>query len=246
GGSITLIGIISIIVVVGTRKGKRDVVVDVSEGSNLVSLFENILSLRKLLFIHNETSLPVFEYDIEYKKTVDTSLISGFLSVVASMGKQIGGIGTGEIKKLEYRNFVVNTASSDQYSVFLFSSEELNGELSSRLFDLIMWFEYSFSIEGVWDGKMDLYVEKKDLIQDKIAESLYIWLFFPLQVNDKKKKDIKKLKEIDVKIANYIVKSESVSVSSLITEFQNIELHEILNAVFTLVNKKYLLRKRFI
>ncbi|MCK5304923.1 MAG: hypothetical protein KAJ72_06715, partial [Candidatus Heimdallarchaeota archaeon] len=183
GGSITLIGIISIIVVVGTRKGKRDVVVDVSEGSNLVSLFENILSLRKLLFIHNETSLPVFEYDIEYKKTVDTSLITGFLSVVASMGKQIGGIGTGGIKKLEYRNFVVNTASSDQYSVFLFSSEELNGELSSRLFDLIMWFEYTFSIEGVWDGKMDSYVEKKNLIQDKIAESLYIWLFFPLQVN---------------------------------------------------------------
>ncbi|MCK5141846.1 MAG: hypothetical protein KAQ70_06600, partial [Candidatus Heimdallarchaeota archaeon] len=246
GGSIVLIGIISIIVVVGSRKGKGSVVVDVSEGSNLVSLFENILSLRKILFIHNETSLPVFEYDIEYKNTVDTSLITGFLSVVASMGQQIGGIGTGGIKKLEYRNFVVNTASSDLYSVFMFSSEEINGELTSRLFDLIMWFEYSFPIEGVWDGKMDLYVGKKNLIQDKIAESLYIWLFFPLQVNVKKKKDIKKLKDINVKITNYIVKSESVSISSLITEFQNIELHDILNTVFTLVNKEFLLRKRFI
>ncbi|MCK4896916.1 MAG: hypothetical protein KAS47_08905, partial [Candidatus Heimdallarchaeota archaeon] len=191
-------------------------------------------------------SLPVFEYDIEYKNTVDTSLITGFLSVVASMGQQIGGIGTGGIKKLEYRNFVVNTASSDLYSVFMFSSEEINGELTSRLFDLIMWFEYSFPIEGVWDGKMDLYVGKKNLIQDKIAESLYIWLFFPLQVNVKKKKDIKKLKDINVKITNYIVKSESVSISSLITEFQNIELHDILNTVFTLVNKEFLLRKRFI
>jgi hypothetical protein len=247
GVSIVLIAIISIVAVVGNKRGKgKGDIVDVSEGSNLVALFENILSLRKLLFIHNETSLPVFEYDIEYKKTVDTSLITGFLSVVASMGKQIGGMGTGGIKKLEYRNFVVNTASAEQYSVFMFSSEEISSELTSRLFDLIMWFEYSFSIEGVWDGKMDPYVEKKNLIQDKIAETLYIWLFFPLQLNDKKKKDIKKLKDINVKITNYIVKSESVSVSSIITEFQNVELDDILNTVFTLVNKKYLLRKRFI
>jgi hypothetical protein len=247
GVSIALIAIISIIAVVGNKRGKgKGDIVDVSEGSNIVLLFENILSLRKLLFIHNETSLPVFEYDIEYKKTVDTSLITGFLSVVASMGKQIGGMGTGGIKKLEYRNFVVNTASAELYSVFMFSSEEINSELTSRLFDLIMWFEYSFSIKGVWDGKMEPYVEKKDLIQDKIAETLYIWLFFPLQLNDKKKKDIKKLKDINVKITNYIVKSVSVSVSSIITEFQNVELDDILNTVFTLVNKKYLLRKRFI
>ncbi|MHA1201852.1 MAG: hypothetical protein ACTSQ4_04955 [Candidatus Heimdallarchaeaceae archaeon] len=247
GGSIALITIISIIAVVGNKRVKsKGLIVDVSEGSNIVALFENILSLKKLLFIHNETSLPVFEYDIEYKKTVDTSLITGFLSVVASMGKQIGGIGTGGIKKLEYRNFVVNTASAELYSVFMFSSDEINSELTSRLFDLIMWFEYSFPIEGVWGGRMTPYVEKKDLIQDKIAETLYIWLFFPLQVNDKKKKDIKKLKDINVKITNYIVKSGSVSVSSIITEFQNVELDDILNTVFTLVNKKYLLRKRFI
>jgi len=247
GVSIALIGIISIIVVVGNKRGKgKGDIVDVSEGSNIVSLFENILSLRKILFIHNETSLPVFEYDIEYKNTVDTSLITGFLSVVASMGKEIGGIGTGGIKKLEYRNFVVNTASAELYSVFMFSSEEINSELTSRLFDLIMWFEYSFPIEGVWDGKMDIFVQKKNSIEDKIAENLYIWLFFPLQLNAKKKKDIKKLKDVNVKIINHVLKSESVSISSLITKFQNIELHDILNTVFTLVNKEYLLRKRFI
>ncbi|MHA1802168.1 MAG: hypothetical protein ACTSWJ_10565 [Candidatus Heimdallarchaeaceae archaeon] len=247
GASIALIGIISIIAVVGNKRAKgKGVIVDISEGSNVVSLFESILSLSKILFIDNETSLPVFEYDIEYKKTVDTTLITGFLSVVAEMGKQIGGIGTGGIKKLEYRNFVVNNASAENYSVFIFSSDEINNELTARLFDLIMWFEYTFAFEGTWDGRMDVFVQKKSLIEDKIAENLFVWVFFPLQLNTKKIKEIKKLKDINVKIANHIVKTESVTVSSLITEFQNVELDEILNTIFTLVNNKCLLRKRFI
>ncbi|MBY9002250.1 MAG: hypothetical protein KGD64_15120, partial [Candidatus Heimdallarchaeota archaeon] len=247
GGAIGFIGLVSVIAVVGSRKGrKRETIVDVSRSSDYVSLFENVLTLRKLLFIENESSLPVFEYDIAYSNTVDTALISGFLSVVASMGEQIGGIGTGGIKKLEYRNFVVNTAAAEKYSVFLFSSKEITNIIAAQLFDLMMWFEFTFSFEGTWNGKMEPFVTKTKIIQDKIAESLYLWIFFPLVFDVKKQKEIKKLKDVNSRVVDFIAKSGSVTISSLITKYKNVDLDDILRTVFTLVNKGFLLRQRFV
>ncbi len=246
GGSTLVVGIISGIVIRRLRRNKEIVVrpVDISEGSNLVSLFENIQSLRKVLFTHTATSLPVYEYDIQYEKTVDTALITGFLSVVETMGKEIGGTGTGGIKKLEYGNFVVNTASSENYSVYLFTSTEINAEISNRLFNLVIWFENRFKLVLPWDGTMDEFNEKERIIQEKIFEDLYVWLFFPLLVNTVKVNEIYECEGINPEIADFIAKSTSVKITKLIQTFQEVELKDILYTVFTCVDNEFLLQKK--
>ena len=219
--------------------------VDVSDKSAVVELFDSVLSMKKVLFIHSETSLPVFELDVGHEIEVDTTLVSGFLTVVARMGKQIGGMDTGDIRKLEYRNFVVNSASSDIYTLFLFSTEDIHASILNKLFDLVMWFHYTFTIQGDWDGRKELFQDKRNLIQDKIAETLYLWVYFPLEYNAKNESEIKKIEGINSRIVGFIKKTKEVTISSILNNYSDLPLEESLITVFKLVNKGVLTRRQF-
>ncbi|TET80344.1 MAG: hypothetical protein E3J43_02285, partial [Candidatus Heimdallarchaeota archaeon] len=153
-GGILLITLLAAVIAIPRSRKSKAPIVDVQSKAKVVGLLDSVLSMRKILIIHSETSLPVFELDIGSEHAIETALVSGFLSAVETMGKTLGGSDTGEIKRLEYKNLVVTGASSETYTVFLFSSNEVIKEFQARLFDLIMWFEYSFKIKGkVWDGK---------------------------------------------------------------------------------------------
>ena len=248
GGSLVVILIltISLISVSRSRKKIPATFVDTTDKAKIVGLLDSVLSMRKILFIHSETSLPVYEYDIGGKTTIDSALISGFLGVVDQMGKTIGGSETGDIRKLEYKNFVVNGVSSEKYTVFLFSTSDIIKEFSAKLFDLVMWFSYTFPInQTTWDGNKEVYVNNRKLIEDKIADSLYLWIYFPLEVNPKKESEIKKLEEVNPKIVVYIKKKQQITLSALITKFQEKPLEAVLTSFFTMVNKGYLKRKQF-
>lgn len=219
--------------------------VDVSDKSAVVHLFDSVLSMKKVLFIHAETSLPVFELNAGHEIEVDTALISGFLAVVARMGKQIGGMETGDIRKLEYRNFVVNSASSDVYTLFLFSTEDIYPGILKKLFDLVMWFHYTFTIKGDWDGRIELFTDKRNLIQDKIAETLYLWVYFPLEFDAKKESEIKKIEGLNPRVVNFLKKNKEVTISSILNNYPDIPLEETLTTIFKLVNKGVLIRRQF-
>ena len=245
GGILLITLLIAVIAIPRSRKSKAPIV-DVQSKAKVVGLLDSVLSMRKILFIHSETSLPVFELDIGSEHAIETALVSGFLSVIETMGKTLGGSDTGEIKRLEYRNFVVTGASSETYTVFLFSSGEVINEFQARLFDLIMWFEYSFKIkEKVWDGKKEMFISKKKLIEDKVAESLYLWIYFPLKFNKQKSGEIKKLEKHDQRIAEFIKKKEETSISVLLKKFSDYEMEDNLTSIFRLVNKGILLRNQF-
>ena len=244
-GLIVLILLAVIIAVARTRKTK-ETIVDIKSKSKVVGLLDSVLAMRKILFVHSETSLPVFELDIGGHHIVDSALVTGFLSAVETMGKTLGGSETGEIRRVEYRNFVVTGASSETYTVFLFSSDELIKEFQNRLFDLIMWFEYSFKIKDkIWDGKREMFNARKKIIQDKVAESLYFWIYFPLKFNSQKTKEIKKLDKMEQRIAELAKKRGDVTISSLLKKYSDHEIDETLTAVFGLVNKNILLRSQF-
>jgi hypothetical protein len=245
GGILLIVLLAGIIAMSRTRKTK-DTVVDIRSKSAVVGLLDSVLAMKKILFVHSETSLPVFELDIGGTHVIDSALVSGFLSVVETMGKSLGGKDTGEIRRLEYRNFVVTGASSETYTVFLFSSDELIKQFQNRLFDLIMWFEYSFKISnGVWDGKKEIFNQRKKLIQDKVAESLYFWIYFPLGFNQQKSKDIKKLDKLEQRIAELAKKKGEVTIGSLLKKYDDYEMEDTLTAVFSLVNKDILRRSQF-
>ncbi len=245
GGILLLVLLAGIIALSRTRKTK-ETIVDIRSKSAVVGLLDSVLAMRKIIFVHSETSLPVFELDIGGVHVIDSALVSGFLSVVETMGKTLGGSDTGEIRRLEYRNFVVTGASSETYTVFLFSSDELIKDFQTRLFDLIMWFEYSFKIKDkVWDGKKEMFIARKKLIDDKVAESLYFWIYFPLKFNTQKSKEIKKLDKMEQKIAEFGKKKGEVTISSLLQRYSDYEIEDTLTAVFGLVNKGILIRNQF-
>ncbi len=237
---------ISLISVSRSRKKIPTTFVDTTDKAKIVGLLDSVLSMKKILFIHSETSLPVYDLDIGEKTEVDTTLISGFLSVVGQMGKTIGGSDTGDIRKLEYRNFVVNGVSSENYTVFLFTTSDIIKEFTAKLFDLVMWFNYTFPInQEAWDGNKETYVKNKRLIEDKIADSLYLWIYFPLEVNPRKESEVKKLKEVNPKIVAFIKKKKQITLSTLITKFQEQSLEAVLTSFFTMVNSGYLRRRQF-
>jgi len=247
GSAVLIITLIVILLSLSHRNSKKSTkIVNSSDKKKNVALVKSVLSLKKILFIHTETSLPVFELDIGQTENIDSSLVSGFLSIVDKMGKTIGGSETGSIQKIQYKNFVVNGASSETYTVFLFSNEEIIEEFKSWLFDLIMWFEYTFKIkDGSWDGKTEMFKAKKSLLEDKIAESLYLWLFFPMEVNLKKEKAIRKLNKVDNKIIFYVRKKKMVSLSEILKKFKDNEMEDVLDSVFAMINQGFLKRRYF-
>ena len=244
--SILLITLLTTVITILRVRKSRRLIIDVQNEANVVGLLDSVLSMRKILFVNSKTSLPVFELDIESENLIDSALVSGFLSAIETMGKTLGGEDTGEIRRLEYRNFVVTGASSETYAIFLFSSGEIINEFEARLFDLIMWFEDNFKIiKQVWDGSTEMFTDKQNLIEEKIAESLYIWIYFPLKFNKQKSNELKKLDKHDSRIAEYVMKRDEITIIELFNEFSDYEVEDSLTSVFRLVNKGVLLRNQF-
>jgi hypothetical protein len=248
GASVGVIILLSITLVTVSRSRKKisETFIDTTDKAKIVGLLDSVLAMKKILFIHSESSLPVYELDIGGGSSIDIALVSGFLGAVGQMGKEIAGSETGDIRKLEYRNFVVNSVSSDTYTTFLFSTSDITREFTARLFDLVMWFSYTFPIkQEVWDGKKEVYVKNKKLIEDKIADTLYLWIYFPVEVNPRKESEMKKLEEVNPKIIVYAMKKKLVTLSEIIKKFSEQPLEDVLISFFTMVNKGFLIRKQF-
>ena len=243
---IVVIAVIAISATVVSSRKKPEEIMDIHDKSKVVGLLESVLALKKVLILHSETSLPVFEMDIGPSSGVESTLVSGFLAALTQMGRTISGSEAGEIRKLQYRNFVVSSAKSETYTIYLFSTDDIIKEIQAKLFDIIMWFDYSFQIkDSIWDGRIEMFQEKRSLIQDKLADSLYVWLYFPLKFNQTKSKELKKLDKNDLRIALFMKKKEEGRVSEIITKFQDSPIEEILTSVFQLLNKGFLERSQF-
>ena len=109
-----------------------------------------------------------------------------------------------------------------------------------------MWFEYSFPIkEAIWDGRIEIFQEKRAMIQDKLADYLYVWLYFPLKFNESKTKEIKKLDKSDLKIALYMKKKGEARISELLSKYEESPMEDTLTSVFQLLNKGIIERTQF-
>lgn len=221
------------------KEGKRKYLDKISK------ILTSVLSLRKVIIVHTESGLPIYEWDLGGEITVDSSLVTGFLQAVAGMGSEISGGQTGAIKKLDYGQFVVSSASKDCICAYLFSTSEVSIDVETGLASFVEWFEKRFkSVLHDWGGVTDEFTNNSRQIIDTLSEELFIWTLHPLSINTLKEKDVHKLNTFGQKIFNFIKDYKEVTISVALEYFNKTPLEETLSTLFNMIDEKYLLRMR--
>ncbi len=204
------------------------------------ALFQSAFMIKRILVVHHETSSPIYEYSLDDRAELDPSIISGVLQAISSIGAEMSGARTG-VKKIEYYNFVVTSASSGAYTSYIFSDTELEVEFEQGLDNLVKWFDVIFGYEGAqWEGSMDIFNEYKASINEKVVEELFLWFMFPLLVPPQTLENLNKLKTIDQEIVSFINgkgKATSALIMDQLDEYSN---EEILERIMVLVKEEKL------
>ncbi len=202
--------------------------------------YNSSLSIKRILIVHRETSLPLFELDFESDIKIDSVLITGFISAVSTMGGELLSGVSNIIKKIEYQNLVLTSSYTDMYSTTVFSEEELIDELELIVSEIAMWFELMFGKIAVnWDGSTKIFKHNKKSIEEHMINQLHLWVHYPCTITDYKKK-IKKLDNISKEIISFVKEKEKVSIDSIIEYFEYLPSKEVLGSIFSLVERNYL------
>lgn len=201
-------------------------------------IFQSVFMLRKIIVVHHETSLPVFEQDFYENSSIDSSLVSSVLQAVSTIGKEITGSPTS-IKKIEFHGFVVTNAYSGDYTVYLFSERDVHEALADGVQHIAKWFDIIFGHDGAqWDGSMDLFNEYKDTIKEKICKELFLWFLYPISVFDLDSEQIKSLKPVEKEIISYIKSIEKATTMKLMDQMSIYTNSELLEALVKLVDSE--------
>jgi len=206
----------------------------------------SVISLRKVIVVHNETGLPVYEWDLGGEITVDSSLVSGFLQAVSGMGGEISGGEAGAVRKIDYGQFCVSSAGTECITTYLFSTGDISADVEQGLAGFGEWFEKRFHeiVKGTWDGKTDEFNANARAIIDALSESLFIWTLHPLTINVSKEKEVQKLDQFSQRIFKFMKDYSEVSISVALEFFNKQPLEETLSKIFEMVDANFLLRKR--
>lgn len=204
------------------------------------AIFQSAFMIKRILVVHHETSSPIYEYSLDDRAELDPSIISGVLQAISSIGAEMSGARTG-IKKIEYYNFVVTSASSGAYTSYIFSDTELEVEFEQGLDNLVRWFDVIFGYEGSkWEGSMDIFNEYKESINEKVVEELFLWFMFPLQVAPQIIENLNKLKTIDQEIVSFIKGKGKATTAVILDQLDEYSNEEILDRIMTLVKEEKL------
>ncbi|MCK5304192.1 MAG: hypothetical protein KAJ72_03015, partial [Candidatus Heimdallarchaeota archaeon] len=209
-------------------------------------ILTSVISLRKVIVVHNETGLPIYEWDLGETMTVDSSLVSGFLQAVSGMGGEISGGEAQAVRKIDYGQFCVSSSSTDDLTTYLFSTGDISVDVEEGLASFIKWFGKKFqgTLEGQWDGVTDVFEQATRVIIDRLSEDLFIWTLHPLTVNPMKENDVTKLDSFSQKLYKFIKDYKEVTISVALEYFNKSPIEETLTKLFELVDNTFLLRKR--
>ncbi len=212
-----------------------------ADKSKARAIFQSAFMIKRILVVHHETSSPIYEYSLDERAELDPSIISGVLQAISSIGAEMSGARTG-IKKIEYYNFVVTSASSGAYTIYSFSDTELEVEFEQGLDNLVKWFDVIFGYEGAkWEGSMDIFNEYKTSINEKVVEELFLWFMFPLQAPSKTLEDLSKLKTIDQEIVSFINGKGKATTALIMDQLDEYSNEAILERIMILVKEEKLI-----
>ena len=208
---------------------------------NFRSIYQSVFMIQKILIVHQETSLPVFEKNIVDSFTYESSIITSILQAISTIGQEILGCPT-TFKKLQYHGFVVTSSYFDGYTIYVFSETELVKELEKGMLQIVKWFSCIFgSGYERWDGCMDMYNENKDTIESKITQFLFLWLLYPFQINRNQKIKEGELTDLGKILINCIRKREKCTLAHILNEYNQLDEEAILFEIFNFVNSNYII-----
>jgi hypothetical protein len=223
------------------RKAKKRTYLD-----KISKILTSVISMRKVIVVHNETGLPIYEWDLGGEISVDSSLVSGFLQAVSGMGGEISGGEAGAVRKIDYGQFCVSSAGTDCITTYLFSTGDISVDVENGLASFVDWFEKKFHalVSTTWDGKTDEFLSNERSIIDTLSENLFVWTLHPLSVNTVKEKDVLKLDTFSQRLYKFIKDYNEVSISVALEFFSKNPMEETLSKIFEMVDATILLRKR--
>lgn len=208
-------------------------------------ILTSVLAMRKVIIVHQETGLPIYEWDLGGEITVDSSLVTGFLQAVAGMGSEISGGQAGTVRKLDYGQFVVSSSAKDCICAYLFSTSDVSVDVETGLSNFVVWFEKRFqTVLHDWNGITDEFQKNSHQIMDTLSEELFVWTLHPLSINPMKEKEVPKLSPLSQRIFKFIKDYKEVTISVALEYFNKTPIEETLSTLFNLSDEQFLLRKR--
>lgn len=199
-------------------------------------IFQSVFMIRKIIVVHHETSLPVFEQDFYENSCIDTSIVAGVLQAVSTIGREIVGSPTS-VKKIEFHGFVVINAHSGDYTAYLFSERDVHEAVANGVQKIVKWFDVIFGSDGTqWDGSLDLFNEYKEVIKEKVCKELFLWFLYPISAKDVDTKQLKSLAPLEREIISYIKSQERLTSMKLMDQLSIYTNGELLEAIIKLVD----------
>ena len=213
---------------------------DNSPYNRLRDIYQTVFMIQKVLIVHQETSLPVFEKDVEHTVPFEASMIAGILQAISSIGQEMIGRPTG-FKKLQFHGFVVTGSYFNGFSIYTFSETELIKEIEEGMQKVIRWFSITFgSRKENWDGTMDIYNINKAIIESKISQYLFLWLLYPFQVSTNQQLDKENMSMLGKVIFERINKNIRCTAAHLLDHFKQYDEEKILCEIISLEDKGYI------
>ena len=179
-----------------------------------------INSIKKIIFVHQETSISIFELNLGSDFQRDSSLISGFFQAISTIGNELTEKGSGDIRKIQYQNFVVTSARTDHYVIYVFSENDITSDIDLSIQSIILWFEANFNsyAEG-WNGDPSVFNGKREEIMEKCTSFLYLWMKHPIKLNVPKR--TKKSKYIEKQLRKYLETDNFFFIEELVSKIEN-------------------------
>ncbi len=210
--------------------------------ARIYGLYESVLSITKIIIVHNLTGLPVYEMDLGSEISLDPSLITGFLTAIASMGVELRDDKAGSIRRLQYKNFSITGSESGQFTLYTFSETDLNEEIERQLTVISEWFAKMFSsIREDWDGSTEVFRVNLQGITEKIMKEIYLWIFYPFTVSLYKQAEIEEFNGLQKRLVEYIIDGDNVTISRIFDELDDIRIEKGLPIIFEFIENGILI-----
>ena len=241
-GIFALVAMVTPLTVFIRRKLDKDRRAEKALFARIYGLYESVLSITKLIIVHSATGLPVYEMDLGSEISLDPSLITGFLTAIASMGVELRGDKTGSVKRLQYRNFLVAGSESGQFTLYTFSETDLNEEIEEKLTVISDWFAKMFSnINEEWDGSTEVFRINLQGITEKIMKEIHLWIFYPFTVSPYKQAEIEELNGLQKRLIEYITDGDNMTISRIFDELDDVKIEIGLPIIFEFIENGILI-----
>ncbi|MFW9771931.1 MAG: hypothetical protein ACFFEO_07180, partial [Candidatus Thorarchaeota archaeon] len=201
---------------------------------SIFNKYMDILNLDYLLIIEKNSGINIYD-KIFASKSIDASLISGFLEAIRSFGLDLTGSNQqSQTVKLEYQDSKILMSEFKNFRITLIMKESPSEDFLESIKQLSYDIDQNYGKDlERFDGEVSKFTGITDLIEHHLPVSL----IYPLQINDASTIKLTSNEKEFIELAKIIMKQKGVNyffVSNLISQkggFQAKEAEVILNLI---------------